>query len=86
MEFILEFIGECIFEFVIEMITNRNISKWIRYPICFIISFFYLFILLGLFTLGIMVLKDSVAMAIIVWAINGLMLYSLYKIIQRVRR
>ena len=48
MDLIIEFIGEFILEGIIELIKNKKISKWIRYPILIVISAFYSLIILAL--------------------------------------
>lgn len=42
MELLFEFLGEIFFEGIIEIIKNKKISKWIRYPLFLLISVFYL--------------------------------------------
>ncbi len=46
MEFLVELIGEVFFEGITEIIKNKKISKWIRYPILFVMSFVYFFLML----------------------------------------
>lgn len=33
MELLFEILGEIFFEGIFEIIKNKNISKWIRYPV-----------------------------------------------------
>lgn len=42
MELFFELLGEIFFEGIIEIIKNKKISKWIRYPLFILISAFYL--------------------------------------------
>lgn len=42
MEILFEFIGELFFEGIIEIIKNKKISKWIRYPLLLVMGVFYL--------------------------------------------
>lgn len=44
MELLFEFLGEIFFEGIIEIIKNKKISKWIRYPLFLLISAFYFMI------------------------------------------
>lgn len=55
MDLIIEFIGKVIFEGIIELIQNKKISKWIRYPLLIFISIFYSLIIL---VLGIIMIKE----------------------------
>lgn len=48
MELLFEFLGEIFFEGIIEIIKNKKISKWIRYPLFLLISAFYLAIFVAL--------------------------------------
>lgn len=48
MELLFEFLGEIFFEGIIEIIKNKKISKWIRYPLFLLISAFYLAIFAAL--------------------------------------
>lgn len=41
MELLFEFLGEIFFEGIIEIIKNKKISKWIRYPLFLLISVFF---------------------------------------------
>jgi len=45
MDLVTEFIIEVILEGIVELIQNKKISKWVRYPLLIIISAFYVFIL-----------------------------------------
>lgn len=54
MDLIIEFIGEVIIEGMVELIQNKKISKWIRYPLLLAISAFYFLIILAL---GIIMIK-----------------------------
>lgn len=64
MEDIIEFILELILEGSIELSSNKKLTKWIRYPLIFIISIFFLAIILLIFILGIYIYKDSIPLSI----------------------
>lgn len=59
----MEFIFECILELFIEggmeVSSNKKISKWIRYPILFLLILFFSIVIFGLLFLGIMFLKSE---------------------------
>lgn len=59
MEFIFEFILELFLEGGIEISSNKKISKWIRYPIIFLIILFFLIVIFGLLFLGITFFKKE---------------------------
>lgn len=59
MEFLIELILELLFEGGQEICNNRRISKWIRYPIAFILIMFCSLVILGLLALGIYFLRDD---------------------------
>ncbi len=42
MEVLFEILGEIFFEGIIEVIKNKRISKWIRYPLFVVMNVFYL--------------------------------------------
>lgn len=48
MDFLVELIGEIFLEGILEVIRNKNISKWIRYPLFIFINALYL-VILGIF-------------------------------------
>ena len=48
MELLFEILGEIFFEGIFEIIKNKNISKWIRYPLFIFINALYL-VILGIF-------------------------------------
>ncbi|MBE6152063.1 MAG: hypothetical protein E7165_01960 [Firmicutes bacterium] len=69
MDFIFEIIGEILFEGLFEIIKNKNINKWIRYPIITIIICFYLFII-GIFLyLGFDLLKNNILISMVIFLI-----------------
>ncbi|MFQ8706243.1 MAG: hypothetical protein ACLR9T_09275 [Thomasclavelia sp.] len=66
MEIIFELIGELFIESSVELIFNKKISWWIRFPLIILIISLYLFIFLGLMTLAIItILKHQFIMGII---------------------
>ena len=59
MEFIIECILELLLEGSIEVLPNKKISKWIRYPLAIFVILFFL-VAIGLFFLvGILAMKDD---------------------------
>lgn len=55
MDLVIDFIVEIILEGIVELIQNKNISRWIRYPLLIAISIFYIFI----FSVLVMILPDA---------------------------
>lgn len=64
MDDILEFILELILESGVELSSNKKITKWIRYPIIFIISILFIASILLIFFLGVVIYKESIALSI----------------------
>ena len=60
MDWLFEFILELVLESGIEASKNKKISKFIRYPIIFIITVFYLSIIGLIIVVGISILKDTI--------------------------
>lgn len=56
MDFIFELVADLIFEGSIEISKNKKISKWIRYPIIFLLLAFFLLLFGFLGLIGIMLL------------------------------
>ena len=52
MELLFEILGEIFFEGIFEIIKNKNISKWIRYPLFIFMNALYL-VILGIFIISI---------------------------------
>lgn len=59
MEDILEFIAEVLFDISVEVIQNKKISKWIRYPLFGFISVLYTFLIFILLYITISLLQRS---------------------------
>lgn len=80
MEFIIELILELLFEGGKEICTNKKISKWIRYPISFIMISFFLIVIFGIIVLGIFLMKDTVFGGLVFLVIGIIMLIAfIYK-------
>ena len=75
MDFILEFLGELLFEGALYTTTNRKISKWIRYPLLIIIFSFFAFIAFGLFALGWKLLAKQPLVSMIFFTLDGMIIY-----------
>lgn len=64
MEFIFELIIELLLEGATEVSSNNKISKWIRYPILFLLSFFYLAVILLIIFVGLLLFEENIIAAI----------------------
>ena len=64
MDDLIEFILELLLEGGIELSSNKKITKWIRYPLIFIISILFLLVVALIFYLGIWIYKESIALSI----------------------
>lgn len=74
MEIIFEFIVELLLEGSIEVSSNKKISKWIRYPLIFLLVLFFLSIISLLIIVGISIYNKSILGSLIMIAIGILFL------------
>ena len=65
MDIIFELILDLFLEESLEICSNKKISKWIRYPLLIILTLFFIAIVLGLFILGIYLIKTNIIISII---------------------
>lgn len=65
MEYVFEFILELALGGSIEVSKNREIPKYIRYPLIMIISLFFIAVIGLVFLAGILLLKESVFLGIL---------------------
>lgn len=80
MEFIVELILELFLEGGIEVSSNKNISKWIRYPILVLMVLFFLVVIFGIIILGLFLLPESIFGGIFVTVVGLVMLgMAIYK-------
>lgn len=70
MEFIFELIIELLLEGATEVSSNKKISKWIRYPILFLLVFFYLAIILLIIFVGILMIERNLIAALLFIALG----------------
>lgn len=66
MEFIFELIAEVLVDGGIEVSTNKKISKWIRYPILFILISLFLAVEFLVFFVGISIFEKSALGSILI--------------------
>lgn len=59
MDFIIELILEIFLEGSMEIIKIKKIPKYIRYPLIALITIFFTTIIVGMFTIGIMLIKEN---------------------------
>lgn len=78
MEFILEFIFECILEIFVEggmeVGSNKKISKYIRYPILFLLVIFFLGVISLILFIGISIFKESTLCSVIIISVAFIIL------------
>jgi len=74
MEFLIELVLDLFLEGGIEVSSNKKISKWIRYPIIFIIVAFFLAVISLLFIAGIAILKENILAGLLIIGISVFML------------
>lgn len=80
MEILFDIIFELLIEGGQEICANKKISKWIRYPILFVLILFFSIVIFGIIFAGICIIKSSIGAGLIliviglmmlVWFING---------------
>ena len=76
MEIIVEFILELLLEGSIEVSRNIKVPKYIRYPLIFIISLLFLFVICIVILVGVLLLNESVIGGIIFILLGLFMLVS----------
>lgn len=78
MEFILEFIIECILELFVEggmeVGSNKKISKYIRYPILFLLVIFFLGVISLILFIGISIFEESALCSVIIISVAFIIL------------
>ena len=76
MDDLIEGLFDLIFDILVEITSCEKVPKWIRYPLIIIITIFFTIIILGLFVLGILFLKDNLIIGLIFIFISILLLFS----------
>lgn len=83
MALIIEFVGEVIIEGIIELIQNKKISKWIRYPLLIIISLFYTAIIAAITFVSIKYFSKNSLLSIFLLSVDVLLIVGLVSIIRK---
>lgn len=65
MDFLIEIILELIFEGTIEISSNQKVSKWIRYPLIYILILLVSLIIIGILILGMYLSKENIIISLI---------------------
>ncbi len=87
MELIFEIIITVIFDGLAELALNKNISKWIRYPIIAFLLLLIATVTIGLLVLGIFVMRESLAGGIILALLGAILtICSAYQIIKSFKK
>lgn len=79
MELVFEFIAELILEGSIEISSNKKISKWIRYPILFILILLFSVVIFGILILGLFLLEKNILFALFFIAVSLILFISAIK-------
>ena len=75
MDDLIEFILELLLEGGVYLSSNKKVTKFIRYPLIFIISILFLLVVALIFYLGIWIYKESIALSIAFIILSVAMLY-----------
>ena len=65
MDLLFEIIIELFFEGSIEIVSNKKINKWIRYPILILLTLSIIIVIIGILILGIYSFKENIVISII---------------------
>lgn len=60
MEFLIELLIDLIIEGSIEISSNKKMNKWVRYSLIILIVLFFTVIIMGLFIIGILLIKKNI--------------------------
>lgn len=74
MEFIIELILELVFEGGIEASKNEKIPKYIRYPLIFLISLFFITVICLMYFVSFISIKENILFALVLFIISTIML------------
>lgn len=74
MELIFEFICELLLEGSIEISSNKKISKWIRYPLIFLIVLFFLTVIGLILFLGIILFNKNIIASLFIMCVGVMLL------------
>lgn len=74
MEFLIELLFELIFEGGVEVSKNKKISKFIRYPLIFLIVLFFSFIIFLLLFLGLSIANTNILVGLLIIIISFIFL------------
>lgn len=84
MEILIEVLCEVVLDGIVELITNKKISKWIRYPLAIIFFSFYLIIIALIGVLSINLWSETLIAAGIFMVIDLLLIIGLMLIGKKV--
>lgn len=74
MDIVFEFLVELLAEGTIEISKSKKVSKWLRYPLIALIVLFFSLVILGIFALGIIMLKENLLLSVILILLSLFML------------
>lgn len=83
MELFLEIVFEFLFEGIIEVINNKKVSKWIRYPLFMIVTLIYTCISLLFFSLSFSFIRESLLAFLILFIIGVVLLIMFFLFIRK---
>ncbi|MDD3241645.1 MAG: hypothetical protein PHQ64_02560 [Bacilli bacterium] len=75
----MDILFEIIFDGIIEIVKNKKISKYIRYPLLGIVSLVYLFVLLLFLYIGVIMIEKNILITLLMIGIFILLLCFVYK-------
>ena len=84
MEYVIEFILELLVDGTIEILPNKKVSKWIRYPL---VGLFMFAVIIGILVFGLLILGESIIAGILMLALGiALLVCAIYKTVKVIRQ
>ena len=87
MEYVIEFILDLLVDGTIEILPNKKVPKWIRYPLGIFVGLFMFAVIIGIFVLGILIFGESLIAGILMLALGFVLLVcAIYKTVKIIRQ
>ena len=87
MEYVIEFILELLVDGTIEILPNKKVSKWIRYPLGILVGLFMFAVIIGILVFGLLILGEWIIAGILMLALGiALLVCAIYKTVKVIRQ
>jgi len=85
MELIIEFVLELLIEGTIELLPNKKVPGWIRYPLAFLVMLLFVGVIALFFLCGISAFKENILLRIFFIVIGIIMLIGAIKKFNKIK-